>query len=158
MKTHIQVRSIGKPQEAWNKEAINMYATRCSLFGKLEVLEMPEGHQNSTKPNLQKAKQQEAESLLKNLPKDAFLIALDEHGKQLTSEDFSATLTKEASLGRSIVFFIGGSWGLDDGVIKKANLSLSLGKITLPHSLARIVLLEQIYRALMISEGRAYHK
>lgn len=135
-----------------------MYLTRCSNFGKIEELEAPEGHQGSAKPDVLKAKKHEAESLLKNLPKDTYLVALDEHGKQFGSEEFSSALVREADLGRSIIFFIGGSWGLDDEILSKANLKLSLGKMTLPHSLARVVLLEQIYRALMISEGRSYHK
>ncbi|MDD5726687.1 MAG: 23S rRNA (pseudouridine(1915)-N(3))-methyltransferase RlmH [Patescibacteria group bacterium] len=158
MKTHIQVRSVGKAQELWGKEAINMYATRCSLFGKIELIEVAEGHEGSVKPNLAKAKQTEAESLLNKLPKDAYLIALDEGGKQLDSQEFSSTLEREASTGRPVVFIIGGSWGLDNEVLKTADLKLSLGKITLPHTLARIVLLEQIYRAQMISAGREYHK
>ncbi len=135
-----------------------MYLTRCSLFGKIDILEVAEGHQGSSKPDVQKTKKREAEDLLKNLPKDAYLIALDEHGKQLSSEDFSKDLAREAGLGRPVVFFIGGSWGLDDAVLTKTDLKLSFGKITLPHSLARVVLVEQIYRALMISEGRSYHK
>ncbi|MHB8830759.1 MAG: 23S rRNA (pseudouridine(1915)-N(3))-methyltransferase RlmH [Patescibacteria group bacterium] len=158
MKTHIQVRSVGKAQEPWGKEAINMYATRCSLFGKIELIEVTEGHEGSAKPNLAKAKQTEANSLLNKLPKDVYLIVLDEGGKQLDSQEFSSTLEREASTGRPVVFIIGGSWGLDNEVLKKADLKLSLGKITLPHTLARIVLLEQIYRAQMISAGREYHK
>lgn len=158
MKAHIQIRSIGKPQDPWSRQAINMYTTRCALFGKIEVLEGPEGHAGSIKPNIGKAKQIEANYLLKNLPKDTYLIALDENGKQFSSEEFSKSLEKEAETGRSIVFLIGGSWGLDIELLKKAHLKLSLGKITLPHSLARIVLLEQIYRAFMISDGRSYHK
>lgn len=158
MKTHIQVRSVGKAQEPWGKEAINMYATRCSLFGKIELIETAEGHGGSAKPNIAKAKQTEAESLLNKLPEDAYLVVLDEGGKQLSSPEFSATLEREASNGRPIVFIIGGSWGLDDEVLKRAGLKLSLGKITLPHTLARIVLLEQIYRAQMIGAGREYHK
>jgi len=158
MKTHIQVRSVGKAQEQWSKEAINMYATRCSLFGKIELIELAEGHEGSAKPNLAKAKQAEAQSLLNKLPKDAYLIALDEGGKQPSSLEFSAALEREASTGKTIVFIIGGSWGLDESLLKQANLKFSLGKLTLPHSLARIVLLEQIYRAQMISAGREYHK
>ncbi|MDD5437586.1 MAG: 23S rRNA (pseudouridine(1915)-N(3))-methyltransferase RlmH [Patescibacteria group bacterium] len=158
MKTHIQVRAVGKPQESWGKEAAQMYLARSAAFGKFEVLEAAEGHQGSAKPDVRKAQRREAESLLKNLPEDAYLIALDEHGKQFTSEEFSSVLVREADLGRPIVFFIGGSWGLDEELLSKANLKLSFGKMTLPHSLARVVLLEQIYRALMISEGRMYHK
>lgn len=139
-------------------QAINMYTTRCSLFGKIEALEMAEGHGESAKPNITKAKTNEAERLLKNLPNDACIIALDEHGKELDSVGFSLLIENKGANGQPLVFLIGGSWGLDDSVLKKAHATLSLGKITLPHSLARIVLLEQIYRAQMIIAGREYHK
>lgn len=135
-----------------------MYATRCSLFGKIELIEVAEGHGGSAKPNVSKAMSTEAQSLLNNLPKDAYLIALDDQGKQFTSEEFAGLFEREASTGRPIIFIIGGSWGLGDEVLKKADLKMSLGKITLPHTLARIVLLEQIYRAQMIGAGREYHK
>ncbi|MDD2786285.1 MAG: 23S rRNA (pseudouridine(1915)-N(3))-methyltransferase RlmH [Patescibacteria group bacterium] len=158
MKTHIQVRSIGKPQADWIKEAVNMYATRCAPFGKIELIELPEGHRGSAKPDVRKAMQTEAEHLLGKLSDDAYVIALDETGKQLNSIAFSGMIESETSNGRSLIFLIGGSWGLDAAVIKRANITLSLGKMTLPHSLARIVLLEQIYRAQMIGEGRNYHK
>lgn len=158
MKTHIQIRSIGKPQEGWIKEAINMYITRCTPFGKIELIELPEGHGGSAKPDIKKTLRLESESLLKSLPKDSYIITLDEHGREFSSQIFSSLLLQEASLGKKLIFIIGGSWGLDPDVIKRANLILSLGKMTLPHSLARIVLLEQIYRAQMIGGGRNYHK
>jgi len=163
MKYTLQIRCIGRPQEDWQRQAIHMYATRCAPFAKLEVIEYPEGHKHSSKPDIQKTLVIEAASLLKNLPKDVLLIALDEHGKFLTSPDFANLLNNPLAIRDSrlptIVFFLGGSWGLDKSVLDACQHIISFGKITLPHSLARIVLMEQIYRAQMILNGNAhYHK
>ncbi|MFA6447185.1 MAG: 23S rRNA (pseudouridine(1915)-N(3))-methyltransferase RlmH [Patescibacteria group bacterium] len=156
MKIKAQIRCIGRLPETWQREAIHMYATRCSAFGAFEVLEYKEGHDKSTKPDIEKTTQKEAAELLKNLPSDALVIALDEQGKQLASTEFSKLLSLNSD--KQIVFLIGGSWGLHQSVLDRANVKLSLGKMTLPHALARIILLEQIYRGLMIERGSEYHK
>jgi 23S rRNA (pseudouridine1915-N3)-methyltransferase len=139
-----------------------MYTQRYQPFGKLEILELPEGHKGSAKPNLAKTLQTEADSLLKNLDPNTYLIVMDESGKQLPSKDFADLIKgshpKLIIDNSSLVIVIGGSWGLDKSVINRANLVLSLGKMTFPHSLARIILLEQLYRAQMINNGRRYHK
>ncbi|MDF1497678.1 MAG: 23S rRNA (pseudouridine(1915)-N(3))-methyltransferase RlmH [Patescibacteria group bacterium] len=162
MMNNIQIKCIGTLQEPWHKQAIHMYTQRYQPFGKLEILELPEGHKGSAKPNLTKTLQTEADSLLKNIDQDTYLIAMDESGKQLTSTDFADLLNSRNSKfeirNTNICFVIGGSWGLDKSIIDRANLILSLGKMTLPHSLARIILLEQLYRAQMINSGRKYHK
>lgn len=162
MTSKILIKCIGTLQEPWHKQAIHMYTQRYRPFGKLEIIELPEGHKGSAKPNLIQTLQTEADSLFNKIDSDSFIIALDQTGTQLTSQDL-ANLIKGShpSLvigNRSLVILIGGSWGLDKNVLKKANLVLSLGKITLPHSLARIILLEQLYRAQMINSGRKYHK
>lgn len=156
MKIKAQIRCIGRLPETWQREAIHMYATRCSAFGAFEVLEYKEGHDRSTKPDIEKTTQKEAAELLKNLPSDALVIALDEHGKQLDSTGFSELLSQ--NVGQTFVFMIGGSWGLHQSVLDRADIKLSLGKMTLPHALARIILMEQIYRGLMIERGSEYHK
>jgi len=159
---NILIKCIGTLQEPWHKQAIHMYTQRYHPFGKLEILELPEGHKGSAKPNLTTTLQSEADSLLKNIDPDTFLVVLDESGTQVTSEElsdlFSRRNTKYEIRNSMVCFVIGGSWGLDKKVLEKANLVLSLGKITLPHSLARIILLEQLYRAQMINSGRKYHK
>ncbi|HPN14627.1 MAG TPA: 23S rRNA (pseudouridine(1915)-N(3))-methyltransferase RlmH [bacterium] len=158
MKTHIHIRSIGKPQETWMQDAAAMYLTRCRTMGKFEMLELSEGNQGSAKPDIARTKQTEAEELLKNLPKNNYVIALDENGQQLTSPALAGLLEKEASLGKTLTFQIGGSWGLDESLIQKADLVLSLGKMTFPHAIAKILLLEQLYRAHTIIAGKEYHK
>ncbi len=162
MTSKILIKCIGALQEPWHKQAIHMYIQRYQPFGKLKIQELPEGHKGSAKPNLTKTLQTEADTLLKNTGPDIFLIALDESGTDLTSEDLAKLLSGQHSRfsipSSQILFVIGGSWGLDKKVLDKANLVLSLGKITLPHSLARIILLEQLYRSQMINSGREYHK
>jgi len=171
MTKNLHIKCIGTLQEPWHKQAIHMYTQRYKPFGKLEILELPEGHKGSAKPNLTKTLQAEANSILKNLDPDTYLIVMDESGVQISSKDFANLISGQdttfvPSSGRGkykipdtkVYFVIGGSWGLDRSVLNRANLVLSLGKMTLPHSLARIILLEQLYRAQMINSGRKYHK
>lgn len=153
----LNIRAIGKPTESWQKEAIHMYQTRLQAFGGIEIIELPEGHGKTAKPDEKRTKAAEAESILKGIDSYAILIALDGRGKTLKSEDFSKKI-QEWERQNHLVFVIGGSWGLDDSVLKRANFTLSLGDMTLPHNLAKIVLLEQIYRAKMIENGKEYHK
>jgi 23S rRNA (pseudouridine1915-N3)-methyltransferase len=89
---NIQIKCIGTLQEPWHQQAIHMYAQRYRPFGKLEIVELPEGHKGSAKPNLTKTLQTEADSLLKNLDPNSYLIVMDESGKQMTSNDFANLL------------------------------------------------------------------
>jgi 23S rRNA (pseudouridine1915-N3)-methyltransferase len=156
MKSGIQIRVIGKPQENWQHEAIHMYIKRYQSFGAINILELPEGHSNSAKPNIEKTRKTEAKNLLQTLPNQAIKIILDEQGQLLDTQSLADFIHQNQS--SPLIFFIGGSWGLHEDVINQANLKLSFGRITLPHSLARIILLEQLYRAQMINHGRKYHK
>jgi len=162
MKNNIQIRCVGRMQENWQKEAIHMFTTRCQPFCDFNILEVSEGHQKSAKPNIPKTISNEADSLLNNIPDNTFIIALDQNGKKLTSESFADLLSgnhPKFNFQRSkFIFIIGGSWGLDKTVINKADFILSLSDMTLPHSLARIFLVEQIYRALSIINNKNYHK
>jgi 23S rRNA (pseudouridine1915-N3)-methyltransferase len=152
------IRAIGKPTEPWQREAIHMFKDRLSAFGGVDVLELPEGHRGSAKPDPVKTQTAEAKSLLDGLPSSHILVTLDETGKSMTSEAFATQLTQWKSEAPCVVFLIGGSWGLADEVRRRARFVLSLGPMTLPHGLCRVVLLEQLYRAEMIASGRAYHK
>lgn len=155
---HLIIRAIGKPNEEWHPQAIHSYLKKLTPFTKIELIELPEGHGGSAKPDEAKTRRIEAESLLKNLPKSATIIALDETGKNLPSSDLAKQLSIWTDGGRPVVFLIGGSWGLDETVLTRANAKLSFGRQTLPHLLARIVLLEQLYRAETILHGKTYHK
>lgn len=152
------IRAIGKPNEPWHPQAIHSYVERLSPFAKVQLIELAEGNEGSAKPNEPKTRSTEAASLLKGIPKDAFVVALDEHGKNFEVIAFVGKLEDWTAGGRTVVFLIGGSWGLDETVLKRANALLSFGKHTLPHLLARIVLLEQLYRAEMVLHGKTYHK
>lgn len=154
----IQLRTIGKAQEPWHAQAIHSYLTRLSPFAKVGLLELPEGHGKSAKPDPTKTRQAEAVALLKNLPKSSTVIALDEHGPNLDVPTFSKKYAAWTEGGRPLVMLVGGSWGLDQSVLERADATLSFGKQTLPHLLARIVLLEQLYRAETVLHGKTYHK
>lgn len=134
-----------------------MYATRLERFGGIEIIELPEGHEKSVKPDPRKGMKTEGEALLKGIPDDAIIVALDSQGRAFDSETLARKMEDWGQKGR-IVFLIGGSWGIDPKTLKEADFTLSFGPMTLPHGLARIVLLEQIYRAKMIGAGSEYHK
>lgn len=157
MKTY-EIRAIGKAVESWQKEALESGLKRLSPYVRVELKELPEGHGGSAKPDAARTKAKEAESLLKKLPDQPFVVALDETGKNLSSEALAQELEHRAADGTPIVFIIGGSWGLDETVRKRADLVLSFGKQTLPHNLAKIVLLEQLFRTEAIQRGKTYHK
>jgi 23S rRNA (pseudouridine1915-N3)-methyltransferase len=110
------------------------------------------------KPDVEKTRRTEAESLLKGIPNQAFVVAVDETGRTFSSNTFAEQIHAWSEGGRTLVFLIGGSWGLDTTVRDRADTVLSLGSMTLPHLLARIVLLEQLYRAETILAGKTYHK
>ena len=158
MKTLI-IRAIGRPTDAWQTQAIHMYQERLELFSGVDIIELPEGHGGAKKPDGAKTRSVEASALLKGIPKDAFLVALDEQGASLPSPSLARKLEDWSNHGqRPVVFLIGGSWGLDASIRERTDAVLSFGPMTLPHNLARIVLLEQLYRARMIAAGREYHK
>jgi 23S rRNA (pseudouridine1915-N3)-methyltransferase len=154
----IHIRAVGSPTEDWQSEAISMYLERLKPFTKVELTEVAEGHQGSAKPDTNKTRAREAESLAKGQPKGSFVIALDETGTNLDSPSFARKLETWSESGRPLVFLIGGSWGLDPALRSQAEAVISLGKQTLPHQLARIVLLEQLYRAETIIRKKEYHK
>lgn len=159
MKPSIQIRAIGTLQEPWQEAAEAQYIKRLQAFSTPTLFEGKEGHSGSAKPDLTRTKENEATELLKLIPNNSFVVCLDEHAKALDSATFSKAIEKWSEFGaRPITFLIGGSWGLAERVKQRADISLSLSPLTMPHALARIVLLEQLYRALTILKGKEYHK
>lgn len=155
----LTIRAIGKVPEEWMHQGVDMYVDRLKPLAKIGVIELPEGHKGSSKPDVNKTKDSEGDSLIKNLADGSFVVAMDETGKNLTTLEFASKIEDWSSHGsRPIVFLIGGSWGLSQETLKRSDAVISLGKMTLPHGLARIVLLEQLYRVTMIQSGRIYHK
>ncbi len=154
----LEIRTIGKVPESWMKEAVDMYVDRIKQFLKIAVIELPEGQKKSASPDISKTLKAEGVAILKGIQPGTELIILDEGGRQFDSPGLADFLKKRLDQGKSLTFVIGGSWGLAPEVKTAASEIISLGKMTLPHGLARVVLLEQLYRSLMINHGRTYHK
>jgi len=150
----ITIISIGKFENSPYKKIFEEYYKRISY--KIELKEID--NKRSKNLELEKIKLKEAELINKNLNKSSFKICLDENGSQYTSIEFSRLLNSKFNERHDIDFIIGGAFGLDKEVIKKSNIILSLGKLTLPHIMARVILIEQIYRAESIIKGHPYHK
>lgn len=148
--------AVGK-MKGWAADGYQDYAERIGRHLPVRVVEVPEEDMNRRSPNEVLAA--EAARLLKNLPSGAHVVALDrERGAQLSSEKVSRRLEALGSGGRShVVFVLGGPLGLAAEVLERADEAWSFGAVTLPHALARVVLLEQLYRAVKIGRGEKYH-
>ncbi len=153
----LRIFSVGSPHEDWQRAAIHSFCTRLGPFAQLEVKEIADGAGGSAKPDPNRVREKEGESLLKAIG-DTPYIALDERGKNLSSAEWAELLKETAETGQAIGFVIGGAWGLDERVRNKAIKTVSFGKQTVPHILARILLLEQLYRAETILKQKEYHK
>jgi 23S rRNA (pseudouridine1915-N3)-methyltransferase len=147
---------VGKPK-GWAAEASEDYAKRLRRYFPVGIIEVPEEDINR-RPR-QEVLSKEADRILKRVSKDAYLISLDrEKGEQLPSEQLARRLEDLGISGHShVAFVIGGALGLSPGVLRTSQELWSFGAITIPHALARIVLLEQIYRAAKIQRGEKYH-
>lgn len=157
----IQICCVGKIKEDYFNGAIREYGKRLSRYCKLEITEVAdEKTPDGASPALEEQiKEREAERLLKVLKEDAFVCVLAIDGKMLDSVELSQTMERLAIGGNShIQFVIGGSLGLHDSVLKRADMKLSFSKMTFPHQLMRVILLEQIYRAYRILRKEPYHK
>ncbi|MEW4354858.1 23S rRNA (pseudouridine(1915)-N(3))-methyltransferase RlmH [Streptococcus pneumoniae] len=157
----IKLVTVGKLKEKYLKDGISEYAKRMGRFAKWEMVELTDEKtpDKASPAENQQILQKEGERILGKIQDREFVIALAIEGKNYSSEEFSSLLADTSLRGFSdITFVIGGSLGLDDRVKKRAQLLLSFGKMTLPHQLMRLVLVEQIYRAFMIQQGGPYHK
>ena len=155
------VLTVGKLKEKFYLEAAAEYAKRLSGFCELRMIEMPECRLPDSPAPAQIAAglEREADAILAKLPKNSWFCVLTPEGRILSSEDFAAVLANTKQTGRSSAcFLIGSSFGIAPRVKARADLLLSMGKMTFPHHLARIMLLEQLYRAESIQAGTRYHK
>jgi 23S rRNA (pseudouridine1915-N3)-methyltransferase len=152
----IKIICLGKLKESYWREAEEEYLKRLHPFAKIEIIEIPEV---SFRPNddPEMIKKQEGESILKHIKDGELVIALDERGEQKGSEELAHYLEDQTQQGQNISFIIGGPLGLSGKVLARANLKLSLSKLTFTHQMVRIILLEQIYRAGNILMGKVYH-
>ncbi len=145
----ITIVAVGKIKEKYMSEAISDYVQRLSKYCKINICETDE---DSTV-------KKEGISLLKRIPSNSFVITLDLAGEEYTSESFAAMLDKTLTNGYSaITFVIGGSDGISEDILERANIRVCMSKFTFTHQMARLIILEQIYRAMKINHGEKYHK
>ena len=157
----IKVVTVGKLKEKYLKDGIAEYSKRISRFAKLEMIELADEKtpDKASESENQKILEIEGQRILSKVGDRDFVIVLAIEGKTLSSEEFSKRLEEASIKGFStLTFIIGGSLGLAQDVKNRANLSVSFGRLTLPHQLMRLVLVEQIYRAFTIQQGSPYHK
>lgn len=158
---NIDIACVGKVKEKFFRDAIDEYSKRLSRYCKLNILEVndektPDNASDTVETQI---KDKEGERLLKVIHDDAFVVVLAIEGKNLSSEELAAKIDSLGISGKSrITFVIGGSLGLSKAVMDRADMKLSFSRMTFPHQLMRVVLLEQIYRAYRINSNEPYHK
>lgn len=158
---NITILCVGQIKEKYFRDAIAEYQKRLSRYCKLQMIEVAD---EKTKENASEAendliRKKEGERLLKHIKDSDYCITLEIDGKMLTSEGLSKEIDRLELAGKSsLVFVIGGSIGLDTAVLKRSDYALSFSKMTFPHQLMRVILLEQIYRSYRIMRGEPYHK
>ena len=158
---NIYIIAVGKLKEKYLKQGIEEYVKRLSSYAKIDIIEVADekAPEQLSEQQMQLVKRKEGERILTKITEDMYVIALAIEGKMMSSEQFAQTLDRLATYGNSkIAFVIGGSLGLSDDVMKRANEALSFSKMTFPHQLMRLILTEQIYRAFRINRGEPYHK
>ncbi len=157
----ITVIAVGKIKEKYLEDAIGEYAKRLSRYCRLEIIQVadektPEG---AGQARIRQIKEKEGERILASIKDGAYVVALAIRGRMVSSEELAARIGKLGVDGHSqIVFIIGGSLGLSDEVLERADWLLSFSPMTFPHQLMRVILLEQIYRSYQILAGTPYHK
>ncbi|MEG1295572.1 MAG: 23S rRNA (pseudouridine(1915)-N(3))-methyltransferase RlmH [Niameybacter sp.] len=157
----IEIVCVGKLKEKYLVQAIDEYSKRLSRYCKLGIIELTDEKtpDNASEKEELQIKEKEGDKILAQIKDTAYVITLDLGGKMVTSEGLAQMMANCGVQGNShIVFVIGGSLGLSDKVLKRANDSLSFSKMTFPHQLFRVMLLEQIYRGYRINNGEPYHK
>ena len=157
----ITVITVGKIKEKYLKDAIAEYSKRLSKYCKLEIIEVADEKtpDNASEVVEDSIRSKEAERILKYVKDDAYVITLEIGGMQLASEELADKIDKLGVQGTShIIFIIGGSIGLGREVLNKSNYALSFSKMTFPHQLMRVILLEQVYRSYRIISNEPYHK
>ena len=157
----IHLICVGKLKEKFYREAVEEYTKRLSAYCKLNLVELPEVKlpQNPSQGEIQSALDKEGAAIRAKIPQNASVIAMCVEGKTRSSEELAALVrTWEQNAAKHLVFVIGGSYGLHPSIKEEAWVRLSMSPMTFPHHLARVMLLEQVYRAFQINEGSKYHK
>ena len=157
---NIQIICVGKIKETYLKSAIDEYSKRLSRYCKLDILELPD-EKIPEKANIKLTdgiKSKECSNIANHIKKDSYIIALDLKGKQFTSEEFSSEIERISMTSSHITLIIGGSLGLTSELLNQCHEKICFSKMTFPHQLIRVFLLEQLFRAFKIANGETYHR
>lgn len=156
----VDIIALGKLKEKYLRDASDEYAKRLSRYCDLKITELSPValSDNPSENEVSNALLKEREMISRAIPKDSFIVALCIEGKEISSEELAYVFKEKANEGKRICFIIGSSYGLSEEIKKFADMRLSVSKMTFPHQLFRIMLLEQTYRAFKINEGSTYHK
>lgn len=149
--------AVGSRMPKWVREAYEDYITRLGAALKVSLVEIEAGPRSASRTP-QKAMEAEGQKLLAALRKDEYVVALDEHGSQMTTRELAAWLKTRMQDGRDVAFLIGGPDGFAPGVLERSDLKWSLSRLTFPHALVRVVLAEQLYRAHGVLANHPYHR
>jgi len=152
----ITLIQIGKTKFSYLQEGISDYHKRLKHYINFEEITIPD-IKNAKNLSVTEIKKKEGEMVLKMIEKPAFLILLDERGKQSSSEEFAEFIRKNMNSGKDIVLLVGGAYGFSEDVYSRANDTVSLSKMTFSHQLVRLIFAEQLYRAMTIIKGEPYH-
>lgn len=147
----IKIICVGKIKEKFYRDAISEYLKRLSKYTKIQIIEIPDEANG-------KILEREANNIIKYIDQRDYIITLEIDGNQIDSLELSNKINNTFMINSNITFIIGGSYGLDNSIKKMSNYKLSFSKLTFPHQLFRVILLEQIYRAFKISNNESYHK
>ena len=156
----INILCVGKIKEDYLKNAVNEYIKRLSKYCKIKIIELQDEKipENINEKIAEDLKNKEAERMLKHIKKDTYCICLDLKGKELTSEEFSKKIQDISNISSSITFVIGGTLGIGEEILNLSKEKICFSKMTFPHQLIRIFLLEQIFRGFKISNNETYHR
>lgn len=157
----VKITAVGKLKDKFYSDASEEYLKRLKAYCKCEIIEIPQTvlPDSPAEGEINSALEKEGEQILKKIPSSSLVIAMCIEGKQYSSEKLAKLISDAGVNGKSsLVFIIGGSFGLSEKVKKRADIRISMSEMTFPHRLARVMLLEQIYRAYSINAGTKYHK
>lgn len=158
---NITIIAVGKLKEKYLKQAVDEYSKRLGRYCRLDIIELADEKtpDNASEKDEIIIKEKEGRAILSKIKENSYVIAMDLKGNELSSEEFSKFIDNCGIMGNSnLVFAIGGSLGLSEEVIRRANYKLCFSKMTFPHQLFRVMLLEQVYRGFRIINGEPYHK
>ena len=156
----VNIICVGKLKESYLRDAVDEYSKRMRTLCRLSIIELPEerASDNPSDAEIGRVISAESERIMQKLGKGDYVIAMCVEGRNISSEELSKRIEDISMLSSTVDLIIGGSWGLSDELKSRADFKLSMGRMTFPHQLCRVMLLEQIYRAFQISKGTKYHK